>query len=88
MADLRKTPLNGTKTHPLSQAALTVLLLLEEAPVPCSKVNPGIINRLDREDLAEVVDLPSPFRAHRGGTCPHLQITQAGRDLLLSKRPL
>lgn len=72
-------PLNGTKTHALSAHALDVLADLERAPQPSSTVNPGVINRLMRDALATIEERPSPFKAHRGGTCPHLCITQAGR---------
>lgn len=37
--------------------------------------------------LAELVDLASPFKAHRGGTCPHLRITQAGMEELEASPP-
>lgn len=73
------TPLNGTKTHPLSDHAKEELRNLCRAPIPCAGVNPGVINRLMREELAEIVSLPSPFKVHRGGECPHLQITDKGR---------
>jgi hypothetical protein len=52
------------------------------ASQPVSTINPGVCNRLLREALVTVVEMPSPFKAHRGGTCAHLCITQAGRDAL------
>jgi hypothetical protein len=75
-------PLNGTKTHPLSAAARIVLGDICVKPVPRSAVNPGVANRLEREALVEEVQLPSPFKAHKGGTCAHLRITEAGRKVL------
>lgn len=75
-------PLNGTRTHPLSAHARDVLADLARAPHPSCTVNPGVCNRLLREALVTVEELPSPFKAHRGGTCAHLCITQAGRDAL------
>lgn len=85
----RERSLNGGRTHPLSPSARKVLSSLAESPVPRSQVNPGIVDRLTREPLplAEVVDFPSPFKAHRGGTCPHLQITETGRTVLRETTP-
>lgn len=75
-------PLNGTKTHPLSKHAVAELRDIAAAPVPRSSVNPGVANRLLREALVTQVALPSPFRTHRGGKAPHLQITAAGERAL------
>lgn len=75
-------PLNGTKTHPLSEHAREELRNLAKNPIPTVGINPGVVNRLLRENLAEVVQLPSPFKAHKGGNCAHLQITEAGRAAL------
>lgn len=75
-------PLNGEKTHPLSAHAHEELENISWHPLPTLAVNPGVINRLIREGLVVIVDLPSPFRAHRGGTCAHLEITEAGRNKL------
>lgn len=77
-------PLNGKKTHPLSPHAFAQLLVLSEVPVPRSGVNPGVANRLLREDLVESIPLLSPFKAHKGKTCEHLRITQAGRERIAS----
>lgn len=75
-------PLNGTKTHPLSDFALEVLRDLAREPIPRSSVNPGVANRLLRESLVETVDLKSPFVTHKGRFIEHLQITPAGRAAL------
>ena len=48
-----KKPLNGTKTHPLSEHALGVLRLLSEAMLGGHTINPGVRDRLSREGLAE-----------------------------------
>lgn len=76
-------PLNGTKTHPLSACAKANLQEIADRAVPCSTVNPGVINRFLRDELVEIVLLPSPFKAHRGGTTEHLRITESGRAVLL-----
>lgn len=76
------TPLNGTETHPLSAHALAELRDIARRPQPCNGINPGVINRLLREGLAETVDLRSPFPTHKGSAIPHLRITDAGRDAL------
>lgn len=75
-------PLNGTKTHPLSAYALDVLRWIAEEPRPRQEVNPGVANRFDREGLTEDVDLPSPYKTHRGSPIAHLRITPSGRAAL------
>lgn len=59
-------PLNGTKTHPLSAHALEVMEDLRTRPLPRQELNPGVLNRLYREGLIEDVDLPSPYKKHKG----------------------
>jgi hypothetical protein len=76
-------PLNGTRTHPLSDFALAELRTLTDGPRPRVVFNPGVVNRLEREDLVEVVRLASPFSSHRGKLIDHLRITDAGRQRLL-----
>jgi hypothetical protein len=77
-----RRPLNGEKTHPLSKHALQELSNLIACPLPTSTVNPGVVDRLTREGLAEVVDLRSPFKTHQGKRIPHLQITALGRAVV------
>ena len=79
-------PLNGVKTHPLSEHALASLDDLQAGPRPAAQFNPGVVNRLMREDLVEVVDLPSPFKTHKGRAIPHLRITDSGRDRVFGAR--
>ena len=73
------TPLNGTKTHPLTAHALAELRDLANKPCPRQAVNPGVANRLLREELVESVMLPSPFKTHAGKPLEHLRITDTGR---------
>lgn len=73
------TPLNGKKTHPLSEHALAKLREIHKGPVPCCSVNPGVVNRLLRGALVEEVLLISKLPSHRGRAVTHLQITDAGR---------
>lgn len=75
-------PLNGAKTHPLSAHALKVLAQLARKPLPTQAINAGVVNRFHREALTETVDLPSPYAIHKGGTCRHERITEAGRAAL------
>lgn len=70
------------KTHPLSPHAIAELEDIASAPVVSCGVNPGVIARLLRESLVELVQLPSPFKVDKGGKREHLKITQAGRDRL------
>ena len=46
-----RQPQNGTKTHPLTDHAVGVLLELMNGPIPRYRLNPGVVNRLCREDL-------------------------------------
>lgn len=75
------TPLYGTKTHPLSDVALAALRLVARGPLPRHRLNPGVTDRLRREALVEIVDLPSPYKS-KPGLLPHLRITDAGRAKL------
>jgi hypothetical protein len=78
-------PLHGEKTHPLSEHALAELRGLMLAPEPTCGINPGVVNRLRREDLARIVELPSPFPTHKGRKIAHLEITDAGRARLAAE---
>ena len=76
------TPLNGERTHPLSATALSVLEDIRRAPVPCQDINPGVVNRLRREPMVELVDLPSPYDSARGRRVPHLRFKAANLELI------
>lgn len=80
---MKTAPLNGAKTHPLSRAALGVLGMLIDGPVPRQEINPGVANRLERGDgvtpYVQEVDHPSPYKAHKGRHIAHLIATDAGR---------
>lgn len=75
-------PLNGTKTHPLSEHARNELADIAIRPVPRQSVNPGVVDRLMREGLVAEVMLMSPFKTHKGRSIPHLMVTSAGRERL------
>lgn len=79
-------PLNGTDIHPLSRHALDVLASLSRGPQPRQSINPGVRARLQAEDLIEMVDLPSPYAAHRRKPIPFLRITDAGLAALEANR--
>jgi len=68
--------------NPLTPHARSALAIIAQAPVPSLTVNPGVINRLLRENLIELVQLPSPYKKHKGGNCAFLQITEAGQSEL------
>lgn len=72
-------PLNGTRTHALSDHAQDCLALLCRYDLPRQNLNPGVINRLLRENLIEIVSLPSPFAGQKGKPIDHARITEAGR---------
>jgi len=46
-------PLNGEKTHPLSDAAKKVMRELASSPKMSWEINPGVMNRFQREGLAD-----------------------------------
>ena len=73
-------PLKGTKTPPLSPLAAEELRRINNRPRPRQQINPGVVNRLLREVLVEVVLLPSPYAIHKGGLIDHLQITAQGKQ--------
>ncbi len=56
-----KPPLNGTKTHPLTEHGFSALKQLRSGPLPAQSFNPGVIDRLLRESLIELKDGPSPY---------------------------
>jgi len=76
------TPLNGTKTHPLSDFARKVLGEISESPKPRQSINPGVVNRLLIEDLVKIVQLPSPYTKNKNKPIDFLKITKAGREIL------
>jgi hypothetical protein len=79
----RKTaiePLNGTKTHPLTESALSALRRIVQGPTPTQEINPGVVNRLLRESLVEFVELPSPYKTHKGRKISHVKATPAGAE--------
>lgn len=78
-------PLNGVKTHPLTPASLEALKDLARRPDARQNLNPGVSNRLLRENLVESVQLPSPFASHKGKLIEHLQATEAGRTVLRAR---
>jgi hypothetical protein len=75
-------PLNGTKTHPLTPAALDMLAYIARQPIPLQEINPGVRNRFDRELLVDYVELPSPYKTHKGRKITFAQINDAGRAAL------
>lgn len=84
--DLASEPLNGEKTHPLSDHALSELRRVVQRPVPRSQINPGVIGRLLRDDLVVIELLTSPFPSHRGRKVAHVLATRAGAARLEETR--
>jgi hypothetical protein len=76
-----KTPLNGTKHHPLTKSAIETLHSVHRRPIPRQEINAGQASRLEAEGLIEIVELPSPYKTVKGKV-RHSQITDAGRALL------
>lgn len=53
--------------------------------MPTSSINPGVIAKLLREGLIELIPMKSPFPIHKGGFVEHARISQAGRDRLIER---
>lgn len=64
---------------PLRAAARDALASLRAGPRPTLQLNPGVVDRLCRGGLADLVWLPSPYASHRGRTIQHIRITDDGR---------
>ncbi len=81
-------PLNGTKTHPLSEHAWSALGGLVRGPRPAQEVNPGVINRLEREGMAERMLALSPYPSHKkiNHRISWLRITLAGLSKLRERQ--
>jgi hypothetical protein len=77
-----KPPLHGTKTHPLTAHALSVLRSIASKPMPVQEINPGVADRFQRESLVDDVMLPSPYSTHKGKPIKHYTLSAAGRSVL------
>lgn len=75
---MARTPLNGTKTHPLKTASMEALRRLARRPLRGWKLNPGVRDRLYRGDLDRG---PYAFQDDHGDW----RITAAGRAALAEK---
>ena len=49
-------------------------------PIPRQEFNPGTADRFLRGDLVDVVDLPSPYKVHKGANIQFFKINDAGRE--------
>lgn len=78
------TPLNGTKTHPLTEHGWRALEMLFRGAVPAQVINAGVVNRLLREDLAELYLAPTPYRT-RKGNISWLRITQTSFEKVIGR---
>lgn len=81
--------LNGGRTGALTEHGWAALRALARGPGLRSAFNPGVVDRLTREPdpLAREVPVPSPHKKDHGGTTRGLELTDAGRALLLSVSP-
>ena len=75
-------------TLPLTPHGYAALERVAKNPVPKFLTNSGIVSRLLREALAEWVDLPNPSQEARAERplYPHLQITEAGLQVLATRQ--
>jgi hypothetical protein len=77
-----RLPLNGTKTHPLSEHAKEVLRSLARFNLPAHRINPGVRDRLGREELIEIREIRSSNNKSLMGGTNWVFITDAGRALV------
>lgn len=68
-------------TRPLTPHAKERMRDMLRAPLPLPEVNAGLYRKLTEEGLAKVIGYASPYAKHKGGTCPHLTLTDAGKAL-------
>ena len=81
------SPLNGSKTHPLTEHGWRALSLLStSAKMPAQMLNPGVVNRLLREGLVEIYPAPTPYPTRKGNIL-WLQINPAGREKIRERPP-
>jgi hypothetical protein len=73
-------PLNGEKTHPLTDHAIGVLRELRLSPIPRFRLNPGVVNRLLRESLVEHVWASNDKSRNVTKEIEYIRITDAGRS--------
>jgi hypothetical protein len=78
---MSRTSLNGGQTRPLTEHGRAALRrILEEKYVPTVSLNVGVVDRLHRGGYIKEVQYLSPFKVHKGGTCPHVKLTEAGME--------
>ena len=75
-------PLNGKETKKLTKIAIETLKRLKYRPLPCQELNPGLLNRLIRGNLIDIVKLPSPYKTHKGRVIDHCRLNNFGFELL------
>lgn len=74
-------------TKPLSEHAVSLLKEMLVRPVPLNEINAGVSNKFRNEGLARIIEYSSPYAKHRGGTCPHMSITEKGREIVCKQKP-
>lgn len=79
-------PLNGEKTHALSEYAMLKLREIAVRPCPRSALNPGVVNRLLMDNLVTLIVMRSPFKTHHGKEIDHLRITEEGKRLIMEAK--
>ena len=69
-----------TTSRHLSPHAVNCLEAIFHKPRPSQDFNPGVIHQLMELNLAEIVQLPSPYKSHKPGTMiGFLSITENGK---------
>lgn len=74
------------RTRPLSRYAIDALDSLALVATPSQVFNPDVVDRLLRDGLVSVIQLPSPYASHKGKRISHLVLTEAGEQALAKAR--
>ena len=56
--------------------------MLRNLPLPAQEINPGVRGVLLMHSYAEIVQLPSPYKKHKGQNIDHYDVSAKGRRYL------
>lgn len=67
-----------TTKSPITGATEKALYALRNGPFPAQETNAGVQHKLLYQGYAEIEQLPSPYRTHKGRKIAYLKITEKG----------
>lgn len=71
----------------LSSHAKEALRTLLSGPRPAQEFNPGVVSKLHREALVDLVEMPSPYPSRKGLCIQFLRISRAGMEAIEQPAP-